>query len=228
MTLDPSVLAKLIDHSLLRPDFDRATLEAGCRVAREYQVASVCVVPHFVAGAAEILAGSGVEVGTTVGFPHGGHATATKVTEAERACDDGATELDLVVNVSRVLSDDVDYVRDDVAAVLAVCRARGAKLKLIFETCYLDEAHKRALCELSAELGVDWVKTSTGFGSKGATLADVTLLRRYTPAQIGVKASGGIRELAQVLEFQPLVTRIGTSNTREILEEARQRAKLAR
>ena len=228
MTLDPTALAKLIDHSLLRPDFDRATLEAGCRVAREYQVASVCIVPHFVAGARDILEGSAVEVGTTVGFPHGANTTAAKVLEAERACDDGATELDLVVNVSRVLSDDRVYVRDDVAAVLAVARARNAKLKLIFETCYLDDRHKRELCELSAELGVDWVKTSTGFGSKGATLADVTFLRRHSPVHIGVKASGGIRELDQVLAFQPFVTRIGTSHTREILDECRQRAKVPR
>jgi deoxyribose-phosphate aldolase len=228
MTLDPTALAKLIDHSLLRPDFDRATLEAGCHVACDYRVASVCIVPHFVAAAAEILAGSGVEVGTTVGFPHGANATSVKVAEAEQACADGATELDLVVNVSRVLSDELSYVRQDVAAVLAVARARNAKLKLIFETCYLDERHKRELCELSAELGVDWVKTSTGFGSKGATLADVTFLRRHSPLHIGVKASGGIRELDQVLELQPFVTRIGTSNTREILDECRQRAGLPR
>ena len=227
-TLDPAALAKLIDHSLLRPDFDRATLEAGCRVAREYRVASVCIVPHFVAGAAELLAGSGVEVGTTIGFPHGANTTRVKVAEAEQACADGATELDLVVNVSRVLSGELGYVRDDVAAVLGVCRTRGARLKLIFETCYLDEGQKLSLCELSSELGVDWVKTSTGFGSKGATLADVSFLRRHCPPQIGVKASGGIRQLDQVLEFQPFVTRVGTSNTREILEECRQRSQAGR
>lgn len=224
MNITPAALAKLIDHSLLRPDFDLEALESGCRIAREYEVASVCVVPHFVPRAAELLAGSRVAVGTTVGFPHGAHATSTKVAEAERACSDGATELDLVVNVSRVLSGDVGYVRDDVAAVLGVARSRGAKLKLIFETCYLDEEHKRLLCELSTELAVDWVKTSTGFGSKGATLADVTFLRRHCPPPIGVKASGGIRELDQVLELYPFVTRIGTSLTREILEECRQRS----
>jgi deoxyribose-phosphate aldolase len=228
MTLDPTALAKLIDHSLLRPDFDRATLAGGCRLARDYGVASVCIVPYFVAFAAEILVGSGVEVGTTVGFPHGGFATATKVAEAERAIADGATELDMVVNVSRVLSGDQLEVRSDVAAVLEVAHAASATLKLIFETCYLDESQKIALCEMSAELGVDWVKTSTGFGSKGATLGDVTLLRRHTPPQIGVKASGGIRELDQVLQFQPFVTRIGTSHTREIIEECRLRGKSLR
>jgi deoxyribose-phosphate aldolase len=224
MTLDPSLLAKLIDHSVLRPDSDRAALEAGCRVAREYQVASVCILPHFVAEAGELLAGSGVAVGTTVGFPHGACVTAAKVTEAERALADGAIELDMVVNVSRVLSGDAAYVRADLAAVLAVARAGGARLKVIFETCYLDERHKIALCELCSELRVDWVKTSTGFGSQGATLADVRLMRRRCRAEVGVKASGGIRELDQVLELEPFVTRIGTSQTREILEECRLRA----
>jgi deoxyribose-phosphate aldolase len=224
MTLDPSLLAKLIDHSVLRPDSDRAALEAGCRIAREYRVASVCILPHFVGEAAELLAGSGVEVGTTIGFPHGACVTAAKVTEAERALADGARELDMVVNLSRLLSGDLRYVRDDVAAVLVAARGGGAKLKLIFETCYLDERHKVWLCELGSELGVDWVKTSTGFGSKGATVADVSLMRRHCRPEVGVKASGGIRELDQVLELIPFVTRIGTSQTREILEECRLRS----
>jgi deoxyribose-phosphate aldolase len=224
MSLDPSLLAKLIDHSVLRPDSDRAALEAGCRIAREYRVASVCILPHFVAEAAALLAGSGVRVGTTIGFPHGACVTAAKVTEAERAVADGASELDMVVNVSRLLSGDVPYVRADVAGVLAAARAGGAKLKVIFETCYLDEHHKLTLCELCSELGVDWVKTSTGFGSKGATVADVSLMRRHCRPEVSVKASGGIRELDQVLALKPFVTRIGTSQTREILEECRARS----
>ena len=175
MTLDPSLLAKLIDHSVLRPDSDRAALEAGCRTAREYRVASVCILPHFVAEAAALLADSGVEVGTTIGFPHGACVTAAKVTEAQRALADGATELDMVINVSRLLSGDADYVRADIAEVLSAARAGRAKLKVIFETCYLDESHKRLLCELSSALGVDWVKTSNGFGSRGAKLAEVAL-----------------------------------------------------
>lgn len=223
MTLDPSLLAKLIDHSVLKPDSDRAALEAGCRIAREYRVASVCILPHFVSEAAALLSGSGVEVGTTIGFPHGAVVTAAKATEARQAIAEGATELDMVVNVSRLVSGDLPYVEADIAEVLAEARAGGAKLKVIFETCYLDEPKKLLLCELCSKLRVDWVKTSTGFGSHGATVADVSLMRRHCSPEVGVKASGGIRGLDQVLELAPFVTRIGTSQTREILEECRAR-----
>jgi deoxyribose-phosphate aldolase len=155
-------VAKMIDHSLLRPVLPVEELEAGCRLAREYDVASVCILPYYLARCAELLAGSSVAPSTTIGFPHGGHATRVKVFEAEQALADGGVELDMVVNVSKVCSGDWAYVRDDVAAVLGAVRARGAKLKVIFENCYLTDEQKIRLCEIGGELSVDWVKTSTG------------------------------------------------------------------
>jgi deoxyribose-phosphate aldolase len=218
-------IAKMIDHSLLNPALMAAELERGCEVAANYRVATVCILPHSVKRAAQILRGSGVKPGTTVGFPHGGHATATKVTEAERALDDGGQELDMVVNVSQVLSGEWGYVRDDIAAVLAPVHAQGMKLKVIFENCYLNDAQKIRLCEICGDLGADWVKTSTGYGAGGATLDDCRLMRARAPANVQVKAAGGIRDLDSLLAYRALgVTRIGASRTVDILEECKRRA----
>ena len=213
-------IAKTIDHSLLKPTHTTAELEAGVRLARDCDVASVCLLPYYVARCAEILAGSSVLTTTTIGFPHGGQAASVKAREAEQALADGASELDMVVNVSRVMSGDYDAVRDDIRAVLEPVRARGQKLKVIFENCYLNDGQKRRLCEICGLLAVDWVKTSTGFGPSGATLADVELMRRFSPATVQVKASGGIRELDALLRFREAgASRVGTSATREILDE---------
>lgn len=226
--MDPtySEIAKLIDHALLLPTLTVDGLEAGLVQARSYGVASVCILPYYVSRAAQVLSGSGVKASTTIGFPHGGSARDVKLYEAQRALDDGAEELDVVVNVSQVLSDRFDYVRDEVKALVELCHARGQKLKLIFENAYLEDRHKRRLCELSGELGVDWVKTSTGFGPGGATLADVKLMREASPPSVQVKAAGGVRDLETLLVLRPFVTRIGTSNTRGILDELRARAGL--
>jgi deoxyribose-phosphate aldolase len=216
--------AQLIDHSLLKPNLTDAELSAGCALARAYGVASVCTVPHALARCAELLQGSTVQPSTTIGFPHGGHTTEVKVREAERALADGGTELDMVVNIGKVLSLDYEYVESDIRAVLLVTRDAGQKLKVIFENCYLERSHKLRLCEICSELEVDWVKTSTGFGSSGATREDVELMLDHTPPQVLVKAAGGIRTLEQVLEFQALgVSRIGSSATAEILGELRRR-----
>jgi len=217
-------VAKMIDHSLLRPVLTVEELEAGCRLAREHDVASVCILPCSLKRCAELLAGSTVVAGTTIGFPHGGHATTVKAFEAEQALDDGGRELDMVVNISRVLSGDWGYVRDDVRAVLEPTHARGAKLKLIFENCYLDDAQKIRLCEIGGELGVDWVKTSTGFGTGGATDEDLILMRRHSPPQVQVKAAGGVRDLDRLLRVRELgCTRIGATRTKDILDEAKRR-----
>jgi deoxyribose-phosphate aldolase len=217
-------VAKMIDHSLLRPVLRVAELEAGCRLAREYDVASVCILPYALKRAAELLAGSPVVPSTTIGFPHGGHATRVKALEAERALADGARELDMVVNISQVRSGAWGYVRDDVRAVLEPTHARGAKLKVIFENCYLEDAHKIRLCEICGELGADWVKTSTGFGTGGATDADLILMRRHSPAHVQVKAAGGVRDLDRLLRVRELgCTRSGATRTKEILEECRRR-----
>lgn len=217
-------IAGMIDHSLLVPTLTTEELEAGCRLAREYDVASVCILPYALKRATDLLAESAVQPSTTIGFPHGGQATSTKVAEAEQALADGGTELDMVVNVSKVLSGDWNYVRDDVGAVLELTHAKRMKLKVIFENCYLDDAQKIRLCEISGELGVDWVKTSTGFGTGGATDEDLALMRKHSPSHVQVKAAGGVRDLDRLLRVRELgCTRSGATRTRGILDELKKR-----
>jgi deoxyribose-phosphate aldolase len=217
-------IAKMIDHSLLNPTLTEKELEQGCRLALEYNCASVCIMPYALGRCAEILKGSAVKTSTTIGFPHGGHTTAVKVAEAERALDDGGQELDMVVNVSKVLSEDWDYVRRDIQAVIEVTHGRGQKVKVIFENCYLQGHHKIRLCEICGELGADWVKTSTGYGTGGATIEDLKLMRQHSPADVQVKAAGGVRTLDKLLEVRTLgVTRVGASRTADILDEVRRR-----
>lgn len=220
-------IAQMIDHSLLKPTMTRDELEAGCQLALEYQVASVCIMPYYLSRARDILSGSGVLPSTTIGFPHGGQSSRVKQLEAEQALRDGARELDMVVNISLVLSGDFDSVRTDILAVLQPTHARGAKLKVIFENCYLNDAQKVRLCEVCGELSVDWVKTSTGFGSAGATLEDLSLMRKHSPAHVQVKAAGGIQDLDTLLKIREIgVTRSGCSKTREVLNELRSRLAL--
>lgn len=217
-------VAKMIDHSLLSPTLTADELDAGCRLARAYDVASVCIMPYALARCTEILSGCTVVPSTTIGFPHGGHATSIKVAEALRAIVDGGRELDMVVNISQVLSGNWDHVRRDIEAVVEASHAGGAKVKVILENCYLKDEHKIRLCEICGELKADWVKTSTGYGPGGATLADLKLMRQHSPPQVQVKAAGGIRTLDSLLEVRALgVTRSGASRTREMLDEARHR-----
>ncbi|HKT10447.1 MAG TPA: deoxyribose-phosphate aldolase [Terriglobia bacterium] len=217
-------VSKMIDHSLLNPTLTASELEQGCRLALDYDCASVCIMPYALARCAEILKGSTVKASTTIGFPHGGHTTAVKVAEAMRALDDGGQELDMVANISKVLSEDWDYVRQDIQAVIDAAHGRRQKVKVIFENCYLQDHHKIRLCETCGELGADWVKTSTGYGKGGATLKDLKLMRRRSPAHVQVKAAGGVRTLDKLLEVRVLgVTRVGASRTAEILDECKQR-----
>jgi deoxyribose-phosphate aldolase len=219
-----SDISKMIDHSLLNPTLTTEELEAGIRLALEYDVASVCIMPYYLKRCADLLAGSTVRASTTIGFPHGGHAIAIKQAEAERALADGGEELDMVVNISKVLSGDWEYVREEIRAVIEVTHAAGQKVKVIFENCYLDESHKIRLCEICGDLHADWVKTSTGYGSGGATLDDLKLMRQHSPDHVQVKAAGGIRDFDALLDVRALgVTRIGASRTREILETCRER-----
>lgn len=214
--------AKMIDHSLLNPTMTAADLDAGCRLAIAYDVASVCIMPYALARCAELLAGSTVQPSTTIGFPHGGHCTSTKVAEAERAIRDGGTELDMVVNISQVLSGQWDVVTADIRAVIDVAHAAGRKVKVIFENCYLKDEHKIRLCEICGELNADWVKTSTGYGTGGATMDDLKLMRKHAPAHVQVKAAGGVRDFATLAQVRDLgVSRCGASRTREMLDEAR-------
>lgn len=217
-------LAKMIDHSLLNPTLTEADLEAGCEIALRYDVASVCALPYYLPRCAALLADSTVAASTTIGFPHGGHTTAIKVAEAEQALQDGGQELDMVVNISKVLSGDWDYVRRDVEAVIAVTHGAGQKVKVIFENCYLNDEQKIRLCAICAELNADWVKTSTGYGTGGATNEDLLLMRKHSPSQVQVKAAGGIRTLDRLIEVRDLgVTRSGATRTVEMMEECRQR-----
>jgi deoxyribose-phosphate aldolase len=217
-------VAKMLDHSLLQPALTDADLEQGCRLARQYDVASVCIKPYAVRLAADLLAGSTVAVGTTVGFPHGGHLTAVKVDEAERAMDDGATELDMVVNVGKVLSRHWDYVSGDIAAVVGAAHRRKALVKVIFENCLLKDEHKERLCAICGEAGADFVKTSTGYGDGGATDDDLRLMRRCSPPHVRVKAAGGVRTFDRLLAVRALgVARVGATATKAILDECRGR-----
>jgi deoxyribose-phosphate aldolase len=217
-------IAKMIDHSLLNPALTDKELERGCRLGLEYECGSVCIMPYYLDRCAEILRGSSVKASTTIGFPHGGHTTAIKAAEARRALDDGAEELDMVVNISKVLSGDWDYVQHDIHAVIDLTHARGQKVKVIFENCYLKDDQKIRLCEICGELGADWVKTSTGYGPGGATIEDLKLMRAHSPARVQVKAAGGIRDLDKLLEVRALgVTRVGASRTAEILNECKRR-----
>jgi deoxyribose-phosphate aldolase len=224
--MDPTTrqLAKMIDHSLLNPTLTESDLESGCRLALRYDVASVCIMPYYLRRCAGILAGSSVRASTTIGFPHGGHTTAIKVAEAEQALRDGGEELDMVVNISKVLSGDWEYVRADIGAVVEVVHARGRWVKVIFENCYLTDAQKIKLCEICGALNADWVKTSTGYGTGGATHEDLKLMRLHAPAHVQVKAAGGIRTLEALLAVRALgVTRCGATRTAEILDDCRKR-----
>ncbi len=217
-------IAKMIDHSLLNPALTTQELDAGCNVARKYEVASVCILPYYVARCAELLRGSGVQPSTTIGFPHGANTTAVKLAEIEQALKDGGTELDAVINIGKARSGDWDYVRSEIEMLTKATHDGGAKIKVIFENAYLDNATKIQLCEICGEIGVDWVKTSTGFASTGATVADVKLMREHSPTQVQVKAAGGVRTLDSLLEFRAAgATRVGSSSTPQILEECRKR-----
>ncbi len=213
-------IAGMIDHSLLHPTLTDGELEAGCLLARRLRVVSVCAKPYFVSRARELLEGSEVRVGTTIGFPHGGHSTEIKWHEAVDACQKGAVELDMVVNIGKVLSGDWEYVESDIRAVLEIARQHGAILKVIFENCYLQDGDKIRLCEICSTLGVDFVKTSTGFGSGGATDEDIKLMRGNCPPSVQVKAAGGIRSLERALRVRELgCTRIGATASEKILAE---------
>jgi len=217
-------IAKMIDHSLLNPVLTDEEMESGCRVALKYDVASVCIKPYYLKRCAELLAGSTVAPSTVIGFPHGGHTTAVKLSEAQQALRDGGKELDMVVNIGKVLSGDWDFVRRDVRAVVDCTHQGGARVKVIFENCYLADGHKIRLCGICGELGADWVKTSTGYGSEGATIEDLRLMRKHSPPQVQVKAAGGVRTLDKLLEVRTIgVTRVGATRTAEMLEECKKR-----
>lgn len=221
-------LSKLIDHSLLMPTMTVAELEAGCELAKQYDVASVCIMPYYLKRCAEILAGTTVQPSTTIGFPHGGHTTLAKQYEAERAVEDGCQELDMVVNISQVLSEQWNYVRQDIESVIKIAHAADRKVKVIFENCYLQDSHKIELCKICCDVNADWVKTSTGYGTGGATMEDLQLMLDHVTGPVQVKAAGGVRDLETLIKVKEMgVTRVGASKTAAMLSPAREQLGLA-
>ena len=219
-TITRRELAKVIDHSLLRPELTEQDVIDGCKLAARYDVATVCVKPCHVRLAAEMLQGTDVKISTVIGFPHGSNLTAIKVAEAKAAMDDGAVELDMVLNFGQLRSGKADEVRQDIQAVCEAARARGAKVKVILENAYLDDDQKILACKLSELAGADWVKTSTGFAPSGATLEDLRLMRANVSPKVQVKAAGGVRTLDSLLAvIDAGVTRCGATATAAILDD---------
>jgi deoxyribose-phosphate aldolase len=228
-------IAKMIDHSLLHPTLTDQELIAGCQLARKYDVASVCIKPYAIPLAKEQLKGSDVFVSTVIGFPSGSHKIEVKVQEAELALDDGAIELDMVVNIGKALSRDWDYLRTEIKAINDVAVRRKALLKVIFETDYVAQDELRIqLCRICTDLAVAFVKTSTGYNYvrqpdglmvyAGASDHVLQLMRRECPPSVQVKAAGKVKTLDDVLRVRSMgVTRIGATTTAEILEEAKKR-----
>jgi deoxyribose-phosphate aldolase len=217
-------IAKTIDHSLLRPELDDAFVEDGCRLAATYDVASVCVPPVHVRRARAILDGTDVAVGTVVGFPHGYCTTATKVAETRGALDDGAREIDMVLQIGALRSGRDADVEADIRAVVDAAHGAGAIVKVIFENHYLTDDEIVRACRLTEAAGGDFVKTSTGFAASGATHDDLRLMRASTSPQIGVKAAGGVRTLDALIDVMNLgVTRIGATATKTIIDDFRAR-----
>lgn len=237
-------LAKMIDHSLLHPTMTDEDLEAGCKLAAEYNVASVCIKPYAVTQAVKLLAGTDVKVGAVIGFPHGNSCTESKRYETELACRDGAVEIDMVANAGKALGGDWEYVEQDIKSVCDEAHKHGAKVKVIFENDFLTEGgaglssddFKRKLCEVSERAGVDWVKTSSGYGFvkqadgsytyKGATEHDLKLMRASCSDNVEVKAAGGVRDLDGLIKVRDLgATRCGATATAAMLDDYRERAK---
>jgi deoxyribose-phosphate aldolase len=223
-TITYEQLAKVIDHSLLRPELTEEEVIAGCALAAYYHTATVCVKPCHVSLAKELLKDSDVIVSTVVGFPHGSSLTSIKVAEAQQAIQDGALELDMVLNIGQLRSGKFEYVQEDIQAVCAVAHAQGVRVKVILENAYLTDEQKVLACRLCEEAGADWVKTSTGFAPSGATLEDLRLMRRSVGPKVQVKAAGGVRTLPALLDvIDTGATRCGATATAAILDDFKRR-----
>jgi deoxyribose-phosphate aldolase len=219
-------LARMIDHSLVRPELSEAQIIEGCEIAKQYQVASVSVRPCDVDAAARALGGSGVAVGSVAGFPHGSSTTGTKLYEARDLLRRGAREIDMVLNISKLISRSFQYVETELLQMADACHESGAILKVIFENAYLTEELKIVACRICARAGVDFAKTSTGFAPSGYTLEDVRLMRKHLPETIGIKAASGVRSVETALEaYEAGCSRFGATQTVTILEAWKARLK---
>ncbi len=233
--MNPKDIAKMIDHSILHPTFTDQKLKQECEIAVQYDTASVCVKPYAVKMAGEYLKGSDVLNGCVIGFPHGNSLTDVKVYETQKAIDDGAVEIDMVVNIGKVIGENWGFVEQEIGTIVEKTHAGGAILKVIFENDYLDkDEHKIRLCEICSRLSVDFVKTSSGYGFvkgkdgkysyQGATDHDLALMRKHSAPNVQIKAAGGVRTLDDVLRVRELgVTRVGATATIAILEDAKKR-----
>ena len=230
-----AAVARLLDHAILQPTQTEAQMRAELQSLQKFPLASVCIKPYAVPLAVEVLRDTSIGIGTVIGFPHGSALPEVKALEARLAFEQGAREVDMVINIGQAVGGDWDDVRADIAAVQDVTAAHNGLLKVIFETGLLpDDATKIRLCEICSEIGVAYVKTSTGFGTikqsdgtlvaTGATMPDLRLMREHCAPGVGVKASGGMRSLASVEEaFAIGATRIGTTSTLAILDQAREK-----
>lgn len=228
-------VAKMIDHSILHPTHTDEDLRKQCAVARKYGVASVCVKPYAVEMAKNLLEGSDVEVGCVIGFPHGNSALEVKVFETELACKQGATEIDMVINIGKALNGDWQYIENEIKTITETCHKYRAIVKVIFETDYITKTEdKIRLCEICTRVGADFVKTSTGYGYvklpngnfdyKGATVSDIELMRKHSGPKVEVKAAGGVRSLDDLLKMKAAgATRCGATATEAIMTEAEKR-----
>jgi len=217
-------IAKMIDHSLLRPELTDEDIAQGCETAKKYNVATVCCGPSSVALAKQYLEGSSVKVTTVVGFPNGYSKTETKVFEAEQAIKDGAVELDMVVNIGKLLSRDFGYVNSDIKAVADAAHSQNVLLKVILENYYLSDELIETGCKLAEEAGADFVKTSTGFAAGGATIENLELMRKSVSDKVQIKAAGGVRDLDMALKVRAVgCTRFGATRTETIIEECYKR-----
>lgn len=212
-------LAGMIDHTFLKPFGTAENIEKLCAEARKYEFAMVAINPAEVETCVKLLEGSPVRVGAAIGFPLGQTTTECKAFETRDAIEKGATEIDTVINVRALQKGRLDIVKKEIEDMVAICRPAGVICKVILETCYLSDAEKETVCQIAKEAGVDFVKTSTGFGTAGATVEDVALMRRVVGTEIGVKAAGGIRDLDTALAMiKAGATRIGTSSGVSIVE----------
>jgi deoxyribose-phosphate aldolase len=222
--IDPTALARMIDHTFLKPSGTGGEIQRLCTEAREYGFAMVAINPADVEACSALLRGSGVGVGAAIGFPLGQNTSRVKLFETLDAIERGATEIDMVINVRALQEGRIDVVREEIGALASACRSSGVISKVILETCYLTDSQKRDVCRIAARMRVDFVKTSTGFGPAGATIDDVALLRESVGTDVGVKAAGGVYTLdAAIAMIEAGATRIGTVAGVAIVDEARAR-----
>jgi len=217
-------IAKMIDHSLLKPELTVDEVRRGCEIAKKYDVASVCCAPSALPLVAMLLKGTDIKPTTVIGFPQGYSKTETKVFEAEQAIKDGAVELDMVLNIGKLKSGDFDYVKNDIKAVVDTAHKNKVLVKVILENFYLTDELKKIACKFCEEAGADWVKTSTGFAGGGATIEDLKLMRKAVSKKVQVKAAGGVRDLDMALKVREVgCTRFGATATAAILDECHKR-----